>query len=187
MVPLLSLWLPILLSAVIVFVISTVIHMLLPYHKSDFRGVENQDDVQEALRPFKIPTGDYFLPHCKNFKDLEKPEWKERFEKGPVVLMTVLENGPPKMAASMVLWFCYSIVVSFFAAYIASRALGPGAHQYLSIFRFVGAAAFAGYSLALMQNSIWYKRSWGTTLKSMFDGLIYAAFTAGTFGWLWPA
>lgn len=187
MVSLLSLWLPILLSAVIVFVVSSVIHMLLPYHKTDFGGVEKEDEVQQALRPFKIPPGEYFLPWCADQKSRETPEFKEKLEKGPVLMMTVMENGPPKMAASLVLWFCYSIVVSFFAAYIAGRALGAGADQYLSVFRFVGASAFAGYSLALLQNSIWYKRSWSATLKSMFDGLIYASLTAGTFGWLWPA
>jgi hypothetical protein len=89
------------------------------------------------------------------------------------------------MATPLLLWFLYSIVVSFFAAYIAGRALGPGA-SYLAVFRFVGAASFMGYSLALLQNSIWYKRNWGTTLKSVFDGLLYGLFTAGTFGWLWP-
>jgi hypothetical protein len=29
-------------------------------------------------------------------------------------------------------------------------------------------------------------RSWIRTLKSMFDGLIYALLTASVFGWLWP-
>jgi len=72
------------------------------------------------------------------------------------------------------------------AAYIAGRALEPGAH-YLSVFRFAGATAFFGYAFALMQQSIWYKRAWGTTFKSTFDGLIYALLTAGTFGWLWPS
>lgn len=42
-------------------------------------------------------------------------------------------------------------------------------------------------ALALLQNSIWYKRKWSSTLKSMADGLVYALVTAGTFGWLWPA
>jgi hypothetical protein len=76
------------------------------------------------------------------------------------------------------------VIVSIFAAYIAGRALGPGA-PYLEVFRFAGSTAFAGYALALAQNSIWYKRNWGATLKSMFDGLVYALLTAGTFGWLW--
>jgi hypothetical protein len=89
------------------------------------------------------------------------------------------------MATQLVLWFFYSVVVSLFAGYIAGRALPAGAH-YLQVFRFVGASAFMGYSLALFQHSIWYKRDWGTTLKSVVDGLVYALFTAGTFGWLWP-
>jgi len=187
MVSLLSLRPPILLSAVIVFVVSSIIHMLLPYHRSDWKGLAKQDEVQEALRPFEIPPGDYFLPHCADFKDRDSPEFKEKWEKGPVMLLTVMANGMPKMAGSLVLWFLYSILVSFCSAYIASRALGEGAHQYLSVFRFVGASAFMGYSLALLQGSIWYKRSWSATLKSMVDGLVYAALTAGTFGWLWPA
>jgi len=65
-------------------------------------------------------------------------------------------------------------------------ALGPG-EDYLAVFRFTGATAFVGYTLALWQNSIWFKRKWSTNLKNTFDGLIYALFTAGTFGWLWPS
>ena len=99
--------------------------------------------------------------------------------------MTVLENAPPKMGKQLFLWFLYSILVGIFAAYIAGRALEPGDH-YLSVFRFAGVTAFLGYSLALIQNSIWYKKGWAATFKSMFDGLIYALFTGGIFGWLWP-
>jgi hypothetical protein len=54
------------------------------------------------------------------------------------------------------------------------------------VFRVVGTTAFMGYALGLWQMSIWYKRSAVTTLKSTFDGLVYACLTAGAFGWLWP-
>ncbi len=37
MVSLMSLWIPILVSAVIVFVLSSIIHMVLPYHRTDLR------------------------------------------------------------------------------------------------------------------------------------------------------
>jgi hypothetical protein len=77
-------------------------------------------------------------------------------------------------------------VVSLFAAYIAGRAAGPGT-EYLVVFRFAGTTAFVAYGLALWQNSIWYKRSWTTTLKSNLDALIYGMLTGGMFGWLWPA
>lgn len=99
--------------------------------------------------------------------------------------MTVLKPGPPAMGASLVQWFLYCVAVGIFAAYVAGRALEPGAH-YLAVFRFAGCTAFVGYAVALWQNSIWYKRAWSTTLKSTFDGLVYALLTAGTFGWLWP-
>jgi hypothetical protein len=186
MVSIMSLWLPILLSAVIVFVVSSIIHMVLPYHRSDFGKVPAEDDVMDALRKFNIPPGEYVIPCAGSPKEMGTPEFIEKSKKGPVALMTVMASGPPSMGMSLVLWFIYSIVVGIFAAYIASRALEPGAH-YLGVFRFAGAAAFAGYALALWQNSIWYKRAWSTTIKSTFDGLIYALLTAGTFGWLWPA
>jgi hypothetical protein len=186
MVPALSLWLPILLSAVAVFLASSVIHMVLTYHRKDFKGLSSQDEVMDALRAFNIPPGEYVMPHCESPKAMAEPEFKERLEKGPVAFLTVLKGNDFGMGKSLVLWFLYCLLIGLFSAYLAGRALGPGAH-YLSVFRFVGAAAFGAYSLALLQNSIWYKRDWVTTLKSMMDGFIYAVLTAGIFGWLWPA
>ena len=37
MMPLSALWLPIVLSAVIVFVASSIMHTLLPYHRGDYQ------------------------------------------------------------------------------------------------------------------------------------------------------
>ena len=186
MVTICSLWLPILLSAVIVFVVSSFIHMLLRYHKNDFVKVPDEDQAREALGPLNIPPGDYVIPYAGTTKELGSPEFKEKRDKGPVLLMTVMKNGSQSMTASMVLWFVYSVIVGIFAAYIASRNLAPGA-DYRAVFRLVGAVAFMAYALALLQNSIWYKRKWSSTLKSVLDGFIYALMTAGTFGWLWPA
>ena len=101
------------------------------------------------------------------------------------MVVTVLPAGPMSMGRNLGLWFAYCLVVSVFAAYIASRALPPEA-PYLEVFRFAGATAFIGYALALWQMSIWYRRSWLTTIKATVDGFIYALLTAGVFGWLWP-
>jgi hypothetical protein len=185
MVSVMSLWLPIVLSAVIVFIVSSLIHMVLPYHRSDMRKVPNEDALMDALRRLNIPPGDYGAPHPGSMEGMKKPEYVEKVKKGPVVLMTISPGAEPSMGSNLVLWFLYSIVVSLFAGYIASRALSTGA-DYLSVFRFVGTSAFMGYSLALLQNSIWLRRNWGTTLKSVFDGLVYGCVTAATFGWLWP-
>jgi hypothetical protein len=186
MVPIISLWLPILLAAVFVFIVSFIIHMFLPYHRCDYGKVPSEDEAREALGKVNIPPGDYVIPYAGSAEVMRSPEFKEKLNKGPVAFMTVLKNGPTSMVGGLVLWFVYSIVVGIFAAYITGRALGPGA-RYLSVFRFAGCVAFAGYSLALLHNSIWYKIKWSTTFKLMFDGLIYALVTAGTFGWLWPA
>lgn len=185
MVPLTSLWMPILVSALIVFVASSVIHMVLPYHRSDLRKLPKEDEVMEALRRFKIPPGDYTMPCAGSMEAMKKPEFIDKMKAGPVALITVVPSGPPSMSSNLVQWFLYAVVVGVFAAYITGRALGSGAN-YLQVFRFAGCTAFLGYSLALLQNSIWYKRNWGTTIKSMLDGLVYGLLTAGTFGWLWP-
>jgi hypothetical protein len=179
------LWLPILLSAVAVFIVSSIIHMVLPWHKGDYPRMHQEDKVIAALRPLSIPPGDYIIPRPKDHKELKTPEFIEKMNQGPVMAVTVMPNGPVNMGRNFILWFLYSAVVGFFSAYIAGRALPPGA-PYLRVFQFVGASAFMGYSVALWQMSIWYSRGWGLTLKSTMDGLIYSLFTAGVFGWLWP-
>lgn len=179
------LWLPILLSAVVVFIVSSIIHMLSPWHKNDYKIIPEEDKVLDALRTFNIPPGDYMAPMASSMEDMKSPEFAEKMKKGPIVIVTVKPNGMWKMGPTMFLWFLYSVVVGFFAAYIASRALPLGA-DYLQVFRFVGASAFMGYSFALWQMTIWYGRSWSTTIKSTIDGLLYALLTAGVFGWLWP-
>ncbi|MCL4708803.1 hypothetical protein KJ068_26885 [bacterium] len=185
MITLDMLWLPILLSAVFVFLVSSVIHMALPWHKGDYSKVPNEDKVMDALRPFAIPPGDYMMPRASSMKDMGSPEFTEKMKKGPVMIFTVVPNGPATMGTSLTLWFLYSVLVGFFAAYLTGRTLAAGA-DYLEVFRYIGTTAFLGYSLALLQTSIWYRRAWSTTIKSMIDGLIYALVTAGVFGWLWP-
>jgi hypothetical protein len=116
---------------------------------------------------------------------MKDPAFVERMTKGPVAIMTVMKSGPPRMTSELVQWFLFCVLVSVFAGYVASRAVGVGG-DYLSVFRFAGTVAFAAYALRGWPESIWYKRSWGTTLRDTVDGLVYALLTAGTFGWLWP-
>jgi hypothetical protein len=184
MVSIASLWLPILLSAIGVFVVSSIIHMFLGYHSADYRRLPAEDDFMAAVRKLDIPPGDYMVPCPTSHAAFKEPAFQEKFKAGPRAVMTVF--GPyTGMGAQLGLWFLYALLIGVTAAYISGRALGPGAH-YLKVFRFAGATAFYGYALAHLQASIWYKRSWGTTLRNVFDGLIYGLVTAGFFGWLWP-
>lgn len=180
-----ALWLPILLSAVIVFVVSSLIHMFTPWHKGEYPRVPNEDRVMDAIRGLGLPPGDYMMPRPSSREEMKSPAFAEKFKRGPVMMFTLMPPGPMSMRNNLINWFLYAVVVGIFAGYVAGRALPPGA-EYLSVFRFAGVTAFVGYSLALWQMSIWYHRAWGTTIRATVDGLIYALLTAGTFGWLWP-
>ncbi len=103
MTALYSLWLPIVLSAVIVFVVSSFIHMLLPWHKSDYLRVPGEDKLMELLRPLAIPPGDYMIPRPSSTQEMRSPEFAEKLNKGPVLIMTAWRNGPMPMATNLVL------------------------------------------------------------------------------------
>lgn len=184
MVPILALWLPLLLSAVLVFVVSSLIHMLLGYHANDYRKVPDEDGLLEALKKLNIPPGNYMFPRPGNMKEMGSDAFKERVAQNANGMLRIWK-GSSSMATPMLHWFLYSVLVSLFAAYVAGRALPEGAH-YLAVFRFAGVTAFVGYALGGLQESIWYKRPWSVTIKNTFDGLLYGLVTAGTFGWLWP-
>ena len=184
MVAISELWLPILLAAVVVFVVSSVIHMFLGYHKNDMGPVPNEDATMDALRALNIPPGEYLVPKAWSMAQMKSPEYKAKFERGPVVLLNVVD-ARLAMGKNLAQWFIYLLIVGFCCAYIASRELMHGA-PYLSVFRLVGFSAFMAYALALPQASIWYHHGWRATLITMFDGLVFAALTGGVFGWLWP-
>jgi hypothetical protein len=185
MVPVTALLIPILLSAVIVFVASSVMHMVLPYHKSDYRKLPDEDRVVDALRTAGVTPGPaYHFPHTTH-KEMKSPEVVEKFKRGPIGLLNIIPSGPPAMGKYLALWFVYSVVVSVLVAIVAGTTLSPGT-RYPVVFHLTALAALLGYGVGHLQDSIWKGQAWSVTFKHMFDGLIYALLTAGTFGWLWP-
>jgi hypothetical protein len=184
MVPLASLWLPILVSAVLVFIASAVIHMFLRYHWTDYGRVPNEERVLADLRAAGIPPGDYSIPHAASPQEMKDPAYQERLRQGPLVFMTV-SPGSAGMGRQLGLWFVFVLAVSLVSGYVAGRALGPGA-DYGQVFRFAGTTAFAAYALGIWPMTIWYGRSATTALKTSFDGLVYALLTGGAFGGFWP-
>src|SRR6266704_2272707 len=156
MVALTALWIPILLSAVIVFVASSVMHMVLPYHRSDYKKLPDEDKILAALRPAQLSPGLYIFPHCTH-KDMKSPEIAEKQKQGPVGTMTILPSGPPNMGKYLATWFVYC----------------------LAVFRVAGTVAFMAYGVGHIVNSIWMGQPWSNTLKHVFDGLVYSLLLAG--------
>jgi hypothetical protein len=185
MVSLGALWLPILLSAVLVFVVSSIIHMVLKYHNTDYRPLPNEEAVRSALGAGNPTPGQYVVPHVKDMKDMEKPEVKQKYVEGPIAVLYLRKPGPVNMGPSLAQWFIFTLVISLFVAYVACHALGPGT-PYLKVFQLVGATAFLAYAAGEVPAAIWMGKPWTVAWKEVFDGLVYGLVTAGTFGWLWP-
>jgi|CXWL01.1.fsa_nt_gi hypothetical protein len=180
-----QLWLPIILSAVFVFIVSSIIHMALPIHKSDCKKIRNEGAVIEALRSNGVEPGEYMFPRADSMKDMCSPEMMEKVKRGPSGWLIVAPAGGFNIGKSLIHWFIYCLIVGVLSAYVGWYSLGVGA-KYLTVFRITGTAAILGYAVGNIPNSIWKGASWSTTMKFIFDGVVYALVTAGTFGWLWP-
>lgn len=181
-----QLWLPVVVSAVAVFVVSSIVHMALPIHKNDIKKMESEDAVLEVLRSGGVGPGAYMFPGCHSMKDMETDEYKAKLKRGPVGWLTVLPEGGFNMGRSLVQWFLYTAVVGLLIAYVAWHAL-PAGSEYLRVFQITGTIAFLTYGIGSAPESIWKGVSWKVTGKFIFDGLLYALTTGGVFGWLWPA
>jgi hypothetical protein len=179
-----ALWLPIVLSAVIVFVASSIMHMVLKYHQSDYQQLPDEEKILAALRPANLAPDLYVFPYGTH-KTMKSPAMIEKYKQGPVGFMTILRNGPPAMPKLLGQWFVFCLVIGFFTAYLTAHTVAPGA-RYLAVFRVAGTAAFLGYGLGHLSDGIWKGQKWPATIKEVFDGLVYGLLTAGTFGWLWP-
>lgn len=180
-----QLWLPILLSAVLVFVASSILHMVLKYHNVDYRKLPNEDEVRAAINAGRPAPGQYIIPYMIGADDFKAPGTAQKFTEGPVGLLRLSTPSFPKMGSFLGAWFVSLVVISLIVGYVAYHTLPPGT-PYLGVFRVVGVVAFLAYAGASSQQAIWRHEPWSVTIKSTLDGLIYALVTAGTFGWLWP-
>jgi hypothetical protein len=185
MVSLGSLWIPILVSAVLVFIASSIIHMVLKYHNKDYARLPNEDAVRAAIRAGNPPAAQYIIPHCADMKEMEKPEMKQKYIEGPNAVLYLRQPGEPSMGKSLTQWFFFILVVSFFTSYVAVHSIPAGA-EYLQVFRVVGAVGFLAYGMGPIPAAIWMGKPWRVAWKELFDGLVYGLVTAGTLGWLWP-
>jgi hypothetical protein len=185
MVAISALWMPIVLSAVFVFIALSLIHALFGWHKDDMAAVPDEAKVMETLRGLNVKPGDYRFPFGRTAAEMTTPEFEAKMKAGPVGNMTILPSGEMNMGKMMGQWFIYSLVVAVIVAYVTGRTRAQGA-PYLEVFRVSGTVAFCCYSVAHWQNWIWWGKSTRFTLTHTLDGLIYALVTAGTFGWLWP-
>jgi hypothetical protein len=181
-----SLWIPVVVATVAVFVISAVLHMVLTYHRADYKKLPNEDAVRDALGKGSLPPGLYQLPYCATSKEMQDPVRQAKFVQGPVAVVAVIANGAPAMGKHLGQWFVFTFVVSFVAAYVARHTLHAGAGVGPLAMCVTGVVAFAAYGLGNVLDAIWKGQPWSNTIRALVDGAVYAAVTGTTFCLLWP-
>ena len=184
MTPFMSLLLPIVVSAVAVFVLTLVLHMT-PWHKSDYLRLPDEDGVMQALRAFNIPPNDYTVPHPGSGDYMKSPEYDAKRAAGPVMNLTVVPSGPWKIGQMMGLWFLFTLVVSASVACVVGTVVPPGGGAH-AVFHYVAFITFLTYAMGAVPLSIWYHRKWSTTFKTAVDSLLYALATGWIFSMMWP-
>jgi hypothetical protein len=180
-----SLWLPVVASAVAVWIVSAILHMVLKYHRADYRQLPNEDAVAAALRGTPAP-GHYVLPYCTDMAAMKDPAFQKKYQEGPVAMLSVMRNAPPNMGKSLGLWLLFCFLVSFVVAYVARHTLAPGADG-LEVMRLAGTIAFLGYGFGYFQDVIWKGIPWSNSLRALIDAVVYAVVTGLIFRLLWPS
>lgn len=180
-----SLWQPILLATFLCFVMSAIVWMMGPHHKTEWKGPPNADGVMDLLRQGNVEAGGYMFPYGDRSNKTAFAEAMKKFAAGPAGVMYVFPRGPMNMGKMLVQQFTFFLFVNFMVAYIGHHG-GLDGQTYLRVFQVTGAIAFLTYAVGQAPESIWFARPWKSFFLGAFDGLLYALVTAGAFGWLWP-
>jgi len=177
------LWIPILLSAVLVFALSAASHMLLPWRRNEWGRITDFAELQAAVR--RLKPGLYAFPAAADPKQQMSKEWMERWAKGPSGWLTLAPPGPIRMGRNMALSLLVFVVVAFFDAYLSAHALGPRP-RFWAVFRIVGTVGFMSFGVGSVFNSIWYNRPWRAYVADLIDAILFGLVMAIVFGLLWP-
>lgn len=180
------LWLPILLTTVALFVVSAIIWMAMPHHKSDLEGVEDEDGFMDAIRKFVgVEPGYYYFPFAK-WEQAAQEEYRAKLKAGPVGILRVRNpDAVVSMGPSLVKAFLQYLGTTILIAFLVSGAVHPGEDPWI-VFHTAGLAAFLAYGLIGVQDSIWFGLPRSVAFKHALDGFVYALVTGGIFAWLWP-
>lgn len=180
---LVSLWLPILVSAAAVWIAAAAAWMALPHHRGDYTRLPNEDAFMGQVRSASIPPGNYTFPHFASHKESTTPEGKAKWKEGPMGVLTVMPL--PNMGRNMIMSFLVYLAVSIGVAYLGSVALPRGA-DFWRVMQVLGTAGILAYCFAFWPNGIWF----GTKIRAMVmctvDGVVFGLITGAIFAAMWP-
>jgi hypothetical protein len=180
-----TLWMPIVLSAIVVFIASSIMWMALPHHKTDWIDIAGGDArLLSLIKELDLWGRQYVFP-AGLMGGRRDPALAEALKDEPTGFLIVRPHGGSSLGRSLVYYFIFNLIVSVFVGYLAYHTLPPGA-DYLSVFRVTGTATILAYGAGAIPEAVFFGRSWSMTFKQVLDGIVYGLLTAGVFGWLWP-
>lgn len=170
--------LPIILSAVALFLASFSIRMGTPLHDGDYAKLPNEQEVMQAAE--QIPGGRYVFPWASR-AEYGSEEFLQRYVEGPRGMMVVYDE-PMNFPATLGLTFVFYLVAGMFVAYLAYKAIPVGA-AFAEVFKFTAIAAIAIHGLGWLPQLIWYGDI--ALVPTMIDCVVFALLTGVVFGLLW--
>ncbi|MBS0264323.1 MAG: hypothetical protein JSS02_20460, partial [Planctomycetes bacterium] len=177
---LLSLALPIVLSAIALFFTSFLSWMILELHKHDWKKLDKEDAFLAGAAQCELTPGNYMFPGCSSHAEARSEEFQKKYAAGPRGCLTVLPVT--NMGKNLGLTFLYFLVVSTLLGYLGTIAFQPGA-KFLEVFRLFSTAALLTFLSGIIQHSIWFRVR---VVGHIIESVLYAAVTATIFASLWP-
>ena len=181
---LIPLWLPIVLSTVVVWIISAIVWMALPHHKRDFITLPDEDGFMDAVRKSGIKPGNYIFPDFRDPKVMKSETTQKALNEGPVGHLSVWPT-PLTMGSKMFATFIVYLVVSILIAYLTRVAL-PGPASFAKVFQVAATAGILAYCFSFIPNAVWFGSYKRTIVANVVDGIVYGLITGALFAWLWP-
>ncbi len=178
-----ELWMPILTTAVVVFILSCLAWTISPHHKPEYRKLAAEPGFLDALRTLNIPAGGYFFPYVDG-AGMKTEEGKRLMNEGPWGRMR-LYGKKPGMGGSMLGSFVLYLVVSAAIAFVGTMTIPAGA-GFGDVLRVLGTVGVLSYSVAVIPQIIWFERQWSVFFTHLFDGVVFGLATGLVFAWMWP-
>ncbi len=185
MTPMLDLWLPVVLGAVLVFAAGAVLWMCIPgWHNPDMKVLPDEAAFTADLKKHSLSPGRYMWPNCNTGAEMQSDEFKARWESGPWGVLSV-PAGKPNFAKNLGITFAFNLAVCAATAFLASKTFGAGA-AYWDVFAFTGIASGLAFATMGLPHSVYNLTPRRGMITNLVDGVIYALLVAGTFAGLWP-
>jgi hypothetical protein len=190
----LPLWLPILLSAAAVWVVSIIFGMALPHHKQDWIGLPapqgGEDGFMDDLRKRGIKPGNYLFPDFRSGggrEAMKSEKVQKALKEGPVGHLSLWQT-PLTMGDKLVGTFIVYLIVSTLIAYLTRVALSPlsGTASFAKVFQVAATAGILAYCFSFIPSALWWGSYKRTIVANVIDGVIYGAITGAIFAWRWP-